>query len=185
MALPRSYRGDIKHFAERVSLQDVLNDKLSEQQVKDKIVIIGIDSEFSAPDIVFTPFGQMSGSIVQAQMVSQLVSAVLDKRPLLWWWPIWADVLWIGIWSAIGGLLVWRVGHPLYWAISGVALVSLGGICYVVFAYQSGWIPLVPAIVALVGTTGVVVFKTVKLRQGGSKKRVNRAKRSGLITLKN
>lgn len=175
---------DPKNFAARISLRDVLNDKLSEKQVKNKIVIIGIDSELSAPDIVFTPFGKMSGPIVQAQMVSQVVSAVLDSRPLIWWWPVWADVLWIAVWSSVGGLIVWQFRQPLQWVIGAVALISLVGICWVVFSYQSGWIPLVPPIFALVSTAGIVAFITFKLRQGGSRK-IKGAKRPSLIAVGN
>ncbi|MGI0484952.1 CHASE2 domain-containing protein [Pantanalinema rosaneae CENA516] len=173
----RSYQGDINNFAERVSLQEVLTDKLSEQQVKDKIVMIGIDSEFSAPDVVFTAFGKRSGPIVQAQMVSQIVSAVVDQRPLIWWWPVWADILWIGIWATAGGLIVWWFHQPLHWVMGAVSLISLTGICYIIFTSQSGWIPLVPPFFALISAAGIVAFITFKLRQGNSRKKSNRAKK--------
>ncbi len=179
----RSSQGDIKKFAERVSLQDVLDGKISEKQVKDKIVIIGIDSEYSAPDIVFTPFGKVAGPIIQGQMVSQIVSSVLNNRRLIWWWPVWADVLWISVWSSMGGLIVWRFRQPMQWVMCAASLTSLVGICYVIFAYQSGWIPVVPTIFALIGTAGVVALKTFRLRQGGSTRKINGAKNPGLMTV--
>ncbi|MEH1919768.1 nSTAND1 domain-containing NTPase [Nostoc sp.] len=176
----RSFEGTPKNFGEKISLEDFLrlDDKNSEQKVKNRIVIIGADSEVSA-DYVSTPYGPLAGSIVQAQMVSQIVSAVLAKRPLIWWWPVWADVLWIGVWSPVGGLVVWRFRQPMQWVMGAASLTSLVGICYVIFAYQSGWIPLVPNIFALVGTAGVVAFKTFRLRQGGSTKKINVAKSPG------
>ena len=180
----RSSDGDPRNFADKVSLEyfQSLDAETAKQKVEGKIVIIGIDSEYSAPDIIFTPFGKVAGPIVQAQMASQIVSAVLDNRPLIWWWPVWADVLWIAVWSSVGGLIVWQIRQPLQWVMGATALTSLVGICWAVFAYQSGWIPLVPSIFALVGTAGVVSFLTFRLRQGGSR-RINGAKRPSLIAV--
>ncbi|MEH2255257.1 nSTAND1 domain-containing NTPase [Nostoc sp.] len=180
----RSYEGNPKNFAEKISLEDFLrlDDKISEQKVKDKIIIIGADSEVSA-DYVPTPYGSLAGSIIQAQMVSQIISAVLDKRRLIWWWPVWADVLWIGVWSSVGALIVWRFRQLMQWVIGTASLASLVGMCYVIFAYQSGWIPLVPAIFALIGTAGVVAFKTFRLRQGSSRSKINGAISPGLMTV--
>jgi CHASE2 domain-containing sensor protein len=90
--------------------------------------------------------------MLQAQMVSQIISAVLDHRPLLWVWPDWGENLWIFAWSAAGGLLVWRVRSPLVLSIGcAIALVSLGGCCWILLSY-GGWIPLIPAAVVLVIT---------------------------------
>jgi CHASE2 domain-containing sensor protein/energy-coupling factor transporter ATP-binding protein EcfA2 len=180
----RSYQGNPSSFAEQISLKDILQGDANQiaEKVKDKIVIIGFDSEYSAPDIVFTPFGKVSGPIVQGQMVSQIISAVLDNRPLIWWWPIWADALWIGFWALAGGLIVWCFRQPLYWVIGGVSLASLIGICWAVFAYQSGWLPLIPAIFAFIGAAGSVAWITFKLRQGNSRKnRIQSIKKPGLM----
>jgi CHASE2 domain-containing sensor protein len=167
----RTYQGNPRNFAKKISLEDFLKleDKATEQKIKDKIVIIGIDSEVSA-DYVDTPYGKISGPIVQAQMVSQIISTVLDKRPLIWWWPLGIDVVWIGIWSIGGGLMVWRLRQPIYWAIGSASVASLiGGIYYIIFVFYSGWIPLIPTLFASMGTSGVLAFETLRLRQGKSK----------------
>jgi CHASE2 domain-containing sensor protein/energy-coupling factor transporter ATP-binding protein EcfA2 len=179
----RTYQGDATKFAEKISLEDFLklDSNASKQKVRDKIVIIGADSEVSG-DYVPTPYSrtQIAGPIVQAQMVSQIVSAVLDGRPLIWWLPVWLDVLWIGFWAIVGGLIVWKFQPLLQWVVGGVAIVSLTGICYAVFAYQSGWIPLVPPMLALIITAGVVAFITLKLREGNLSK-LSGAKKPNLI----
>jgi CHASE2 domain-containing sensor protein len=180
----RAPNGDPKNFARKYSLEDALNNKIPRDQIENKIVVIGIDSDSAVGgDYIATPYGQMSGPIVQAQMVSQLVSAALDKRPLIWWWPVWADMLWIGIWASVGGLIVWRFRQPMQWVIGGVSLASLTGTYYIIFIWQSGWLPLIHPVCALVGTAGVVAFKTFKLRQGSSRSRINGAKNPGLITV--
>ena len=35
---------------------------------------------------------------LQAQMVSQIISAALDDRPLLWVWKSWQEIAWIYGW---------------------------------------------------------------------------------------
>ncbi|XGV96369.1 MAG: CHASE2 domain-containing protein [Leptolyngbya sp. BL-A-14] len=162
----RIHKGDPQEAFHEVSLQDVLTNKVPKEQIENKIVIIGIDSQYSAPDIVFTPFGNLAGVIVQAQMVSQIVSAVLDSRPLIWWLPPWLDVLWIGLWSTIGGFIIWYSPQPLQWVMVAVTIASLISICYAVFALQSGWLPLVPPLFAFVGTAATIAWLTFKLRQG-------------------
>ncbi|WP_442939825.1 CHASE2 domain-containing protein [Nostoc sp.] len=55
-----------------------------------------------------TPQGKLQaipGVFLQAQMVSQLLSAALDGQPLLWTWPLWGEVIWVWGWSFLGGLL--------------------------------------------------------------------------------
>jgi CHASE2 domain-containing sensor protein len=162
----RLHKGDITHFAHQATLQDILEDKNNsfQQQIKGKIVIIGLYSEYSNTDIFFTPFGKKPGVIVQAQMVSQLVSAVLDKRPLIWWWPVWSDILWIISWSTLGGLITWHFRRPVAFVLIAVSLTSQVAICYFVFR-GSGWIPLIPPIIGLTLTARVVVRQTSRLRK--------------------
>lgn len=51
----------------------------------------------------------MAGVLVHAQIVSQILSSVLDEQPLFWYLPAWAEAGWIWIWSLAGGILVWRM----------------------------------------------------------------------------
>lgn len=102
----------------------------------------------------------MPGVIVHAQMVSQILSAVLDRRPLLWVWPAWGEALWVYSWSVVGGLLAWRMRHPLRLGLAGVAALGvLAGVSFGLLT-QGGWVPLVPSALALVVTSGSVVVYT-------------------------
>ena len=98
------------------------------------------------------------GVMLHAQMVSQLLSAVLDHhRPLIWWWPEWGESFWIWAWAVVGGTLAGLIRRPLYLSAFGMAtLAVLYGICYGFFT-QAGWIPFIPAaiglVLALVGVT--------------------------------
>lgn len=152
-----NYRTPIE-LAQQVTVTQVLNDPHPEY-IRNRIILIGVDSDNK--DRYLTPYSYglgntqtVPGVVLHAQMVSQILSAVINHRPLLWVWPGWAEVLWIGGWSMTGGLLGLYLRSPLYLGLAGSAtLIILGGVCFAVLR-QGGWIPLVPAAIALVATSG-------------------------------
>jgi CHASE2 domain-containing sensor protein len=151
--------------AEQVTLSDILNDRFDPNLVKNRIVLIGVTAasvhdDFSTPYSAGTwPRQTMPGVLVQAQMVSQVLSAVLDGRPLLWVWSAWGEILWIWGWSLVGGAIAWCLRWRLLLRL-GLVAVTLGtlyGICFVLLL-QGAWVPLVPSALALVVTGGSVVI---------------------------
>ena len=107
-----------RNFADTVSLTDVLTDKLKPSFFKNRLVIIGTNlrSETQYP----TPYSsspeqesKISGVFIQAQITSQLISAVLDNRPLIWYFPEWLEAVWVFVWSVIGGILAWKVRRQI------------------------------------------------------------------------
>jgi CHASE2 domain-containing sensor protein len=162
----RLHEGDITHFANQATIQKILADEENnfQRQIKGKIVIVGLYSEYNNVDTFLTPFGKKPGMIVQAQMVSQLVGAVLDKRPLIWWWPVWVDILWIIGWSTLGGLITWHFRRHVAFFLILASLISQVVICYFIFR-GGGWIPLLPPIIGFILTTGGVVGQTYRLRK--------------------
>jgi CHASE2 domain-containing sensor protein len=166
----RTYQeGDQKsaaNFAKRVPFRQVLDDQIAPEDVADKIVMIGIVSKSTREsDNWDTPYGEMDGVVIQAQMISQIISAVQDGRPLIWWWSVGVEILWILAWSVLGGLIVWGLRRTRRIVIvSLIAFACLCGICYATFYYWAGWIPLVPAALALVITVSGVGWLTYRLR---------------------
>lgn len=158
-------------IAEQVSLVDVLNDRIPPELVKslkDRIVLIGLTAPTTTNDDWKTPYSaiqppnqkQISGVFVQAQMVSQILSAVLDRRPLLWWWSWWLEALWVSAWSLVGAITAWCIQKPLHLGLAvALEILTLFGICFAIFT-QAGWVPLVPSALALLGTQVAVVFIT-------------------------
>lgn len=153
-----------QNIAAQVSLTDVLKGQINPDSIKDRIVLIGTTAN-SFPDFWLTPYSngqgleqQTPGVFVQAQMVSQILSAVLDGRPLLWVWTGWGETFWVWGWSLIGGILVWRLKTPLHLGLAiTVALGSLYGLCFGFLVQSSCWVPLVPSALALVATSVSVV----------------------------
>lgn len=148
------------NIAQRVTLTEVLAGKVDPNLIKDKIVLIGTSAP-SIKDILPTPYHgsqtYMPGVIAHSQMVSQILSVVLDNVPVLWFWSEWVESLWIWGWSLIGAAIAWKLRHPLAIVIVDIISISgLWGICLTLFAF-GGWIPSVPAALALVITSGSVL----------------------------
>jgi CHASE2 domain-containing sensor protein len=154
-----NYRANPKP-ALKVTLQEVLEGKINSDLVKGKIVLIGHTSGVLG-DEFDTPYGKMPGVWIHAHMVSQILSAVIDKRPLMWVWPEWQGFQWgdaVFVWlvALTGGLLVGRGRSLLVLAIAGSAMIFVlyqGSIVILVFG---GWMPLVPSVLALVATGGIL-----------------------------
>jgi adenylate cyclase len=148
----------------QVSLTDVLSGDVGAAQIRDRIVLVGATTP-EAKDEFYTPFSgglrdsqKMAGVVVHAQSVSQILRAVLDDRPLLWSWPTWGEALWIVLWGLGGGLFAWYIRRPVTYGAVAIALLGgLYGICFVILL-QGGWIPIVPAALALGFASGGVVL---------------------------
>jgi CHASE2 domain-containing sensor protein len=151
-------------IADTVTLNDVLTNKVPPEAVKNRIILIGVTAQ-SDGDYFPTPYSasqeiyqEMSGVMLHAQMVSQILSAVKDKRPLLWVWSPWSEALWVWSWSLLGGILAWRIRNFLHLGLAGgAALGILYGLSFGLIC-QGGWVPLVPSGLALVITGGSVVI---------------------------
>jgi CHASE2 domain-containing sensor protein len=129
-------------------------------------VLIGVTSRASVNDYAMTPVGEMPGVMIQAQMISQLTSAVMDRRLLIWWWPFWGDMLWVMGWAGVGGIMVWAIQRPRIVILAGmIVLGALGWICYGLFVFQGGWVPLVPSAIALV-TAGCMTLAGARWLEG-------------------
>lgn len=166
--IPLNYRSHHSplEIAETVTLKDVLTGKVKPEAVKDRIILIGVAAR-SAGDYFSTSYSvsqgtyeEMPGVIAHAQMVSQILSAVKDERPLLWVWPVWGEILWVWGWSFVGGVLAWRFQSIPYWGLgAGTSLLSLYGLGFG-FLLTGGWMPLIPSALALIttGTSVIICF---------------------------
>lgn len=154
-----------ENSVKQVSISEVLDGKIEPAWVKDRIVLVGYTSA-NVKDDFYTPYSvgaqdsqKMPGVVVHAQNVSQILSTVLDERPLIWYWPEGNEILWILGWSLIGGILAWRVRRLWLFGLGVVVAAGvLYGACYMLFIKSAGWVPLVPPMVGLVATAVTVVL---------------------------
>lgn len=153
----------VENIARTVTLDRVLEGKIDPALVKDKIVLIGTTAP-SIKDLVPTPYSAaktkehlMPGVLVHAQIASQILSEVSKSQPQFWFWNQWGEGLWLWSWSLVGGILVWRLHHPLSVGLGlTISTGNLWCICWLAFT-QAGWIPLIPPTLALFATTGSVL----------------------------
>lgn len=160
----RSYRSP-NQITDIVSLEDVLAGKVTPEQIKDKIIIIGVITSTSS-DHFRTPYSDKlaaseqytPGAIVHAQISSQILNAVLDKRPLLSAIPLWGEIFLIGFWGCVGGILALRIRSLRFLFIGNlIAVLVIYGICFFLFI-KGVWLPLVPSTLSLLSTTGCLVI---------------------------
>ncbi|MCW5317104.1 CHASE2 domain-containing protein [Nostoc sp. KVJ3] len=144
-------------LADQVTLRDIISGRVNPNLIKDRLVIIGATAANLTPGGFYTPYStlpdqpaRMSALFIHAQIASQLISTVLDGRPLIWYWPDWVELIWMWGWSLVGSIIAWRWQNPLLLlVVAGTTLLGLVGICVGLFL-QAGWIPLVPSALALV-----------------------------------
>jgi CHASE2 domain-containing sensor protein len=131
-----------------------------------RIVLIGVTSP-SIKDFISTsaitnlqPHGKIYGVEFHAHVVSQIISAVLDGRPVLKAWSQGWEYLWIFGWGILAIYLSRLTKSPLknlvYLASASLGLVGIG----YAFIVLGWWIPVAPALLVLVIII-CVVFSSV------------------------
>jgi adenylate cyclase len=152
-----NYRGPSKHFT-TVSMTDILKNRVPADWGKDRVILIGKTGQ-SFHDIFTTPHTQnpseyMTGVEIHANITSQLISTAIDNRPILYTWSEPIEYLWISLWSIVGAISIWNVRHihnKILLLLPPTLLILLSAITYLAFL-QSLWIPVVPAILTLIGS---------------------------------
>ena len=111
----------------------------------------------TVPDIHDTPRGKIDGVSIHAHVVSQILSAVENNRPLFWWLPQWGDTIWVFCWSLTGGLVVWFWRVPLARSLAMVGSIgTLSLVCWLGFS-QGAWLTFVPSALGIILTGSYVV----------------------------
>ncbi|NES83579.1 MAG: adenylate/guanylate cyclase domain-containing protein, partial [Moorea sp. SIO2B7] len=157
-----NYRGGNRYF-ETVSMRAILEDKIPPDWGRDRIILIGNISE-SGNDLFAVPYTKnpsqrMAGVEIHANLVSQILSTVLENRPLLKTWSDLQENLWIFLWATVAAALSWRMRHAdggkkisLHRAsLFMVAAMVLLGSTYTAYSLSGWWIPVIPPFLAMGG----------------------------------
>ncbi|BDA74122.1 putative Chase2 sensor protein [Calothrix sp. PCC 7716] len=145
-----------------ISMQDVLANNFQKKLVTNRILLIGntapsLQKFFSIPHSAsFTPLigggKQIAGVELQAYMISEILKATLDGRPLLKTWSDGVKFLFILFISLISTSVSWRF---LSSTKSSFYIFALG-VCLVIFSYivflAGWWVPIIPSIICLILT---------------------------------
>lgn len=147
-----NWRSGQKRF-KVLSLRDIKNNNFNPAQIRDRIVIIGITA-ISYKDILTAPAVAddfIDGVEFHAHSASQILSAVLDDRPMIRALPDVWEYVWLIFWGGLGISTV-LVGKSSLRSILVLGVTSIGltvgsYIC-LVFAW---WLPIVPTLIAFLG----------------------------------
>lgn len=165
-----NFRGAAKNF-KVVSLLDVLENRVSRDMMRDRVVLIGSTAE-SLNDMLYTPFSssfvgipeRTSGVEIHAHLTSMILSAAMDDRPLIKTWPEWLEWSWILVGATIGAVLTWqwryRGGVGKFSLKRTASILSVIGGFFVIgyLAFLGGWwIPVIPPVVAFIGSASVII----------------------------
>lgn len=147
----------------KVSLREVLNDKVPENWIKDRIVLIGSTAP-SLQDYVQTPyssqfFGQaktIAGVELQAYFISEIISGALHSRPLIKVWIDPIEYLWIWVCAYLGVVTRYQIQKT---TVSFLIIIFFGsvlaGSAFVIFL-DGWWIPIIPGLISLSASAFVV-----------------------------
>jgi adenylate cyclase len=175
-----------------ISMTDVLEGRMPPDLMRDasgaafagRIVLIGVTGE-SVRDSFYTPYSSrqvsqaatnFAGVEVHADVVSQILSAALEGRPLIKVWSEPVEWLWIFGWALVGATLSWirryRDGVTQRSPLTAVSIFLAGGGLvygsYLAFL-QGWWIPVVPPLLGLGGSaiaiSSYVAYTATGMRQ--------------------
>lgn len=166
------FSGSLTNAIRSISLAEIFTvpEGQLQQLIKNKVILIGTtDSRYK--DISKTPYLSqndnrcpehqgyecISGVFLQAQMTSQLISAALENRPLLWAATFWVDSSIVLLCSTVGGLLGWVVRNRwllIVLASTTIIIISIGSIS--LLATNGYWFPLLPSLFGMLITIGCV-----------------------------
>lgn len=157
-----NFRGTQEQF-QTFSISNLLAGRVPAEAVRDRIILIGSKAE-SINDLFQTPYSsrwtnipeQMAGVTIHANILSQLLDAALDERPLLQTWSDPVEWVWILVWSGIGAMLTWWLKSPVRIAIA-LCLTILASVGITYLAFLGGWwLPMVSGVLGLLAAA--VIF---------------------------
>jgi adenylate cyclase len=127
----------------RFSFVDALNGQIPPGALRDKIVIVGLNSQ-SVFDQSVTPIRRDHlGIEVQALIVNQLLRMVLHGEKPLQFWNDWLEDAWLLLWCMAGGASGYWVRSPWRFCLTTVAcLLGLAGLVWLAFGL-GWWLPSV------------------------------------------
>ncbi|MDJ0795508.1 MAG: CHASE2 domain-containing protein [Calothrix sp. MO_167.B12] len=151
-----NFRSGQKPFR-TISLEDVQTGNFKAEWIRDRIVIIGMTAP-SIKDFITTSAvtssqlsaGRVYGVEIQAHTSSQIISAVLNNRPLLRTWGDNWEYLWILCWGIMGISFARLTQSPfINLLVVGVASSSLIIFSYFILLVGGWWIPVTPALIVM------------------------------------
>ncbi|MEO1348069.1 MAG: CHASE2 domain-containing protein [Cyanobacteria bacterium J06635_15] len=157
-----NFRGPKAQF-ESIPFSTILKNQFSSAQVENRVVLIG-STATSINDFFYTPLSreqELPGVFIHAQIVSQILAAALEGRPLIKVLVEPLEYLWVLAWSSLGAGVTYvlqqrKTVNRKFRIIELFIATGLlgGGILISSFClFLTGWwIPTVGALIAMLAT---------------------------------
>lgn len=158
----------------QVSISEVLQERIPKKLFQGRIVLVG-NQAISVKDNFTTSCSQGTGSTpssmpgveIQAHLASQIISTVLEGRPLLHVWSESKEYLWLIFWIAtvaIWGCQQQKRDNPFKIIIPVLSLlvieaIILTGSSYLLFL-KGWWIPIIPTLFGII-VAGVMIIGSI------------------------
>ena len=164
-----NFRGPASSF-QQISIVDVLNDKIPEDLMRDRLVLIGSTAQ-SLNDLFATPYNgdrissrYLPGVLIHANLASQILSSALDGRPLIkvvnepleWLWIL----IWTGLASGMSLLILdqyYLEQQNLYLVRSITCSVLIPGSVLFLSGYllflSGWWLPVITPLFSIICST--------------------------------
>ncbi|MEA5621821.1 CHASE2 domain-containing protein [Nostoc sp. UHCC 0251] len=163
-----NFRGNQENF-DTLPLKDILEKPIPPASLRDRLVLIGTTAE-SIKDVLYTPYNSglfgssqpMTGVTVHANIISQIISAAVDGRPLLRVWPKPIEWMWILVWAGLGASVSRQLRSSIAIAASIIfAGAGLLGISFLAFCL-GWWLPIIPSLLVFLGSAVALELVTHK-----------------------
>jgi adenylate cyclase len=184
-----NFRGPEERFL-TISMKDVLENKIPPELMRNRIVLIGATAP-SLNDLLLTPYSKNSqgspkrtpGVVIHANIISQILSAALEGRPLIRVWPDLAEIIWVLMWSSASAVCSWRLLESKRFRNNTLAkgtllaacILGTGGslvtVSYVAFL-GSWWIPTIAPLVGVTGSALAIAVEHSRRLHRESEKRL-------------
>ncbi len=146
-----NYRSGKSPF-QKITLEEFRSGAFNPSNIKDKVVIIGVTDPRLRFGLSTSSSSQIDGLEMTAHFASQIISAVLDSRPLIKSWKSWNDfyeyifIILLGI-PVIFSAWYMEISPRNLLLISGLMSVFIFVICYFALSVYGLWIVVIPLLV--------------------------------------
>jgi len=153
-----------------LSLSDVLDNSFDLALLKNKVVLIGYTKEEDG-NMFLTAYStggsreEMSRVVIHAQVISQILSSVLEGEPVPWSWPDWAEIGWIISLTGIGSILMVLTQRGPVLIAFGVGGLLTAYLVSMLSFQAGGWVPMTaPMSAFFLSAAGARISKSYQRR---------------------
>ena len=141
----------------RYSFSQTLSGSIPPENLRDKIVLVGMKSASVSDERVTPMQGRHRGIELQALTLNQLLRMALNGDKSLRFWSDPVEDVWILLWCIAGGAIGYWIRSPWRFAAAVLAcLFGLAGSVWLTFAH-GWWIPAVTPALGFIPATVLVV----------------------------